>query len=478
MSRTKIVVTLGPASSSPEVIRAMLQEGASVFRINTSHADEEEVRLLTKRIRRAQRETGKLAAILIDLRGPKIRLTSLPSTIEAHPGQTLKLRFVAGDEPVDSDLAISGEELAGDLRVGDELVIGDGEAALRVSKNLGGGAFLTEVIRPGPIRSHKGVAIHGRAWSAAPLTDQDRAMINLALELRADFVAMSFVRSADDLRLCRKLLAHPDIPVKLIAKVEEPQAVEHIEEIVAEADGVMVARGDLGVKMTLEEVPLIQKRIIRLCNRAARPVITATQMLESMVEQEVPTRAEVSDVANAILDGSDAVMLSGETSVGKHPVEAVSTMRRIAEAVESHMSYTHRALRSLRELDPNYPIAETMCRAAVHSAHLLEASCIVVPTASGFSARMVSRMRPTLPVFAPTFSPFTARQLCLSFGITPILTDLRIRAEEDLVPQLRQVLPEEMLRPGSRVVFVGALPYGGRGKTNFVKVEEISPEKG
>ena len=478
MSRTKIVVTLGPASSSPEVIRAMMEAGASVFRINTSHAGREEVRLLVKRIRMAERETGRLAAILIDLQGPKIRLTSLPAPLEALPGKSLKLRFVAGDEPVDADLAIRGEELSGDLRVGDLLVIGDGEVALRVSKNLGGNAFLTEVVRPGTIRSHKGVSIHGRGWSTAPLTDQDREMIQLARALEVCYIAMSFVRTAEDLRLCRSLMGGDESPIRLIAKVEEPQAVENIEEIVAEADGVMVARGDLGVKMNLEEVPLIQKRIIRLCNRAAKPVITATQMLESMVEQEVPTRAEVSDVANAILDGSDAVMLSGETSVGKHPVEAVKTMRRIAEAVESHMTYTHRALRSPRELDPNYPIAETMCRAAVDSAHLLEAACIVVPTASGFSARMVSRMRPTLPVFAPTFSPFTARQLCLSFGITPILTDLRIRAEEDLVPQLRQVLPEGVLRPGSRVVFVGALPYGGRGKTNFVKVEEISPQKG
>jgi pyruvate kinase len=468
MPNTKIVATLGPASESPSILMRLLEAGVDVFRLNASHGTLEKHAERISAARKAAAEFGKYVGILIDLQGPKIRLEKFENgTCELMAGRA----FTITVEPLlgNADRASTGySRFAKDVKPGDRVLLSDGAVEMRAIKT-DGVSVRCEVISGGEIGDNKGINLPGCHISAPSLTEKDIADLNFALEVGVDMVALSFVRTAEDVRQLRQLMeGKPQIPV--IAKIEKPQAWENIDSILSISDGVMVARGDLGVEMALERVPFIQKGIIRRARRASKFVITATQMLESMIHNPTPTRAEVSDVANAIQDGSDAVMLSAETSVGKHPVEAVQLMSRIA--TEAERSLRARGVQEFqRRANPTY--AEIVADAAYHAARDASVSAIVVFTASGSSSRLISRYRPPDPIYAITSSESVARQLSIQYGVVPILapdvssTDEMMRLSDSLL------LEGGRLRHGDSVVFVAGQPIGRAGTTNLMKLHRV-----
>jgi pyruvate kinase len=467
MANAKIVVTLGPASDSSETICALIRAGASIFRLNASHGAWSDHQKRIEAVRDAENATGIPVATLLDLQGPKIRLGRFKEgkcVLRKGARFTITTEEIMGDETRASTIY---PLFAQDVKPGNRVLLNDGAVTLR-ARSTDGVAVEFDVISGGPIGNQKGINLPGVKVSAPSMTEKDIADLQAGVEAGVDFVALSFVRTARDVQELRQRIGSAKIPI--IAKIEKPDGVDNIEEILEVASGIMVARGDLGVEMSLEMVPPIQKNLIRLARKHNRFVITATQMLESMIENANPTRAEVSDVANAIYDGTDAVMLSAETSVGKFPVAAVDYMTRIA-------AETERGLRQspYPELtDSVSSDSEIVARAAVRAAHAAGAQAIVVFTEGGYSARLISRYRPPVRIIAMTNSLDVVHRLLVNYAVTPVVAP-EVKTTDQMLGQMDTLLVERgLLCKGDKVIFVAGTPVGSAGSTNLMKLHRVS----
>jgi pyruvate kinase len=470
MPNTKIVATLGPASDSPDAIRQLLLAGVDVFRLNASHSTQAEHAARIAVIRQVTAASGRPVSILLDLQGPKIRLGRFADggcTLEAGGTFTITPEPILGDS---RRASATYPNLAADVRPGDRVLLADGAIELRVVE-APGTVVRTEVLSGGPISDHKGINLPGVAVSLPSLTEKDLADLRFGVAQGIDMVALSFVRTAADVHGLREWLRSMYTgPLPIVAKIEKPQAWQNIDAILQEADGVMVARGDLGVELALETVPRVQKSTIQRARHHGKFVITATQMLESMIEHPTPTRAEVSDVANAIYDGTDAVMLSAETSVGKFPVEAVKFMARIATETEN--SIRSEGFRDL-PASPHFTYAEILADAAYHAARAAHVSAIVVFTATGSSARLVSRYRPPVCIYAMTPHENVGRQLMVNYAVQPVDAP-DVASTDEMLAQMDRVLTERgHLKAGDSVVFLAGQPAGRPGTTNLMKLHRI-----
>jgi pyruvate kinase len=467
--RTKIVATIGPASRDPEVLVRMVDAGMDVARLNFSHGTAEEHAEVARRVREAAGRAGRQVAVLQDLPGPKLRIGPLRDDIaELKPGDALT--FVCGIDGFEGDaerMSISWTGLADSVAAGEVLYLADGAVRLRVTHTRpGDGEIDAQVEIGGSVASRQGLNIPGEAAALPAVPDEDLRHVKAGESIGVDLVALSFVRRAEDITFLRK---HTRLP--LIAKIEKPQAVQRMEEIVRAADCVMVARGDLGIELRIEEVPIVQKRVIALAGALARPSITATQMLDSMVVSSRPTRAEVADVANAILDGTDAVMLSQESAVGQHPIESVRMMASIAEHTESSAPYRdwleHRVRRDRR--DPAYTLAYTACRAASE----LGLAALVCPTLSGRSARLISAHRPTVPIYALSPGRETVRRCGLMWGVQAASMRRFEVTEQLIAASAARVVELGWVKPGERVGITAGLPSGRPGTTSLLQIQEV-----
>src|SRR5687767_1023944 len=465
IDRTKIVCTLGPASATPEVIGALMDAGLSVARINFSHGTHESHARTIALVRRLAAERNRPVAILGDLQGPRIRIGDLMQPVTVVPGDEV----VLCDEETctGSDLPVTYTDIARDVHVGDRILIDDGLIEL-VVLDIRSQRVITRVLHGGEVGSHKGMNFPGVQVSAPSITEKDRADAAFAVEQKLDYLALSFVRRAEDLAALRELIPND---LLVIAKIEKDSALDNIEDITRAADGIMVARGDLGVELPFEEVPLVQKRLIRLANQLGRPVITATQMLESMVEHPRPTRAEASDVANAILDGTDAVMLSAETAVGAYPELAVRAMRRIIAEIEKRGVSTRREERKAGLVGAS--TEETIAVATRAAAVLLDAPLVVVFTKSGFSARIVASQRPDVPILGLTPVERTYHQLSLIWGVIPALGPPVDTYAKMFEYARTEILQRGLAKEGDRVLVTAGVPFDVPGTTNLVKVEVV-----
>lgn len=462
--RTKIVCTLGPATATRDSIRAIVEAGMNVARLNFSHGTHADHAERIAMVRSISRELGQPIAILGDLQGPRIRIGNLESSILLRPGDDVALVHEGEEAP--GDIPVTYNALASDVKVGDRILVDDGLIEL-VTLDVVGPRVHARVIHGGELKSHKGLNLPGVQVSAPSLTEKDIIDAEFAVAQDLDYLALSFVRRPEDIESLRALLPPT---MSIIAKIEKDAALENIDSIVRASDGVMVARGDLGVELPFEEVPVAQKKIIALANRIGRPVITATQMLESMVTNPRPTRAEASDVANAILDGTDAAMLSAETAAGAYPRLAVEAMSRIITEVEQHPP-------SRQFHDPHEPpvgIVTTevaIAAATVAAVKMLGSPLVVVITKSGFSARIVSSHRPPVPILALTDNVRTCNQMALLWGVIPYVAESRPTYTEMAEVGKTVVRELELAGPGDRVVFTAGHPLGIPGTTNLMKVE-------
>jgi pyruvate kinase len=468
--RTKIVATVGPATASADRIRALIEAGVDVMRFNFSHGTRDEHLRRIQLVRQCSAELGRPVAVLQDLQGPKIRVGGLQDhrPVLLEEGREL----VIGAEPEGGTaerLSTTYPELVREVREGDRILLADGELELAVTA-VGPHEVRARVVRGGLLEEHKGINLPGVPLRAPALTDKDVEDLRFGLEAGVDFVALSFVRTAEDVVRARQLMEEAGRTVPVIAKLEKAEAVDHLDEILEASDGVMVARGDLGVELAPERVPTLQKHIIRRANELGIPVITATQMLESMVDHPRPTRAEASDVANAILDGTDAVMLSAETAVGRYPVQAVRMMDRIAVEVEASSPQLYQPA---RHHERRLGIAEAVAAAACRLGHDLRAKAIVVITRSGRTAQLVSKNRPAEPIVALTEEESVARSLSLWWGVHPVVTEFREDTDAMLAHAEDELLRRGLVEPGDVLVVTGSAPIIARGRTNFVKVHRV-----
>jgi pyruvate kinase len=477
MRRVKVVATLGPASGEPEILERLIGAGLDVARLNFSHGRHEDHARALDRIRAASRQSGKAVGVLQDLQGPKIRTGRLragKAGVRVVPGEEIVITTegeVEGDEKL---VSTSYPHLARDLRPGDRLLVDDGLLEFRVLAS-DGVRVRAEVVEGGILGEHKGINLPGVMLRAEALSEKDRLDLAFGVAHGVDFIALSFVRTPEDVELCRAETERAGRAVPIIAKIEKPQALENLDAILAAADGVMVARGDLGVEILPERVPGIQKEICRKANAAGKPVIIATQMLESMIEHPRPTRAEASDVANAIWDGADAVMLSGETATGRFPLQAVQMMDRIAREAEVVLHPRAAGVAAMApELHPA-PFSEVIATAACEAARVAGAVAVCCFTLRGDTARLLAKNRPRVPIIA--FSPDQAirRRLSLCWGVNPKVMDPVKNA--DLMAELvsHRLLEEGLARPGDRVVLVHGSPLGIPGQTNSIRMHEITP---
>jgi len=442
-----------------------MEAGLSVARINFSHSTHEQHAATIAHVRDAARSLGRPVGILGDLQGPRIRVGDLPGPLELADGADVTL--APEHDARGSDIPVTYESLAADVHVGDRILINDGLIELVVLEVVGT-RVMARVLHGGRLTSHKGINLPGVAVSAPSITEKDREDVAFAVQQGVDYLALSFVRRAQDIAELRTMIPRE---ILVIAKIEKDSALENIESIIRASDGIMVARGDLGVELPFEEVPLAQKRIISLCNRLGRPVITATQMLESMITHPRPTRAEASDVANAILDGTDAVMLSAETAAGQYPRLAVEAMNRIIAEVERHESTFEREQPRSEDAAMSTEFAiGAACNAA---SRMLRAPCLIVFTKSGFSARVVASQRPTVPILVLTDQPRTYRQLALVWGVVPELVPHCSTYDEMVRIALEVVRRRNLARNGDRVIVTAGVPFDVPGTTNMMKVETV-----
>jgi pyruvate kinase len=464
--RTKIVCTIGPASSSLEVVHRLVAAGMDAARLNFSHGTRDEHAERTRLVREAQERAGRPLALIADLQGPKLRIGELERPLVLVEGDEVVVSAEGDGKP--GDLPVSPPVLPQVLLPGHELLLDDGRLRLRVNE-IDGGRALATVLVGGAVESHKGVNLPGVTIPVPSLTEKDLSDLEFALGLGVDYVALSFVRSADDCRLLRERLLGLGATALIIAKIEKAEALEELDAIVSASDAVMVARGDLGVEIGPAAVPLVQKRIILCALEHGKPAITATQMLETMVHQPEPTRAEASDVANAILDGTSAVMLSGETAVGRYPIESVAYMDRIARAVEPSLAYRHELAQAADEPFPS--VGEAMSNAACDIAEVLGAAAILVPTYSGRTASAVARHRPRRPIVAVTHRRHAVQQLALEWGVVPAEIEECRDVEHLWARTLDAARLTGMVEPGDRVVITAGTAVNAPGTTNVIKVE-------
>jgi pyruvate kinase len=467
--RAKIVCTLGPATSSPEQVTALVEAGMDVARLNFSHGAHEHHAAAYELVRKASDATGHAVAVLADLQGPKIRLGTFAEGPVEWPTGAQVIITVEDVHGTAERVSTTYKNLSDDVRVGDRLLVDDGKLALTVVR-VEGPDVICLVVEGGEVSNNKGLSLPGVAVSVPALSDKDEDDLRFALHLGVDFIALSFVRSPDDVELVRDIMRQEDISIPVIAKLEKPEAVENLEAIVEAFDGIMVARGDLGVELALEQVPLVQKRAIQAARERNKPVIVATQMLESMIQNSRPTRAEASDVANAVLDGADAVMLSGETSVGAHPVGAVRTMERIIDAVESDQLWVPEVERRSRSR------SGAIVRAARDVAQALDVKALATFTQTGETARRLAALHPKQPLLAFTVDARVRSQLALSWGVETFLVP-SVEHTDDMVAQVDfSLLSIGRLKVGDRVVVVAGSPPNTVGSTNLIRVHEVGTD--
>jgi pyruvate kinase len=470
MPRAKIVCTLGPASSTPDRVGELIDAGMSVARLNFSHGSHEDHARMLQVVRAEADRRGKAVAVLLDLQGPKIRIGKFANgQIELKPGAELTITTdvsVIGDE---KRVSTTYAQLPNDVKPGDHLLLDDGYLSLAVT-DVRDHQVKTVVVTGGVLKNNKGINLPGVDVSAPALSEKDRTDIGFALRYGVDYVALSFVRRPEDVIEAKRLLTVDQVSIPVISKIEKPQALDRLKEIVEVSDGIMVARGDLGVELGPEKVPLWQKRIIEETNKRGKIVITATQMLESMITQARPTRAEASDVANAVLDGTDALMLSGETASGAHPVEAVRTMARIIDEIEKSAYYRANIDVSMIELANS---ANAIAHAAISAAKAMKLKTIVVVSDSGGAARLVSEYRPEAHLVCLTTDEVTFRRLALFWGVTPVLIGPSATTEE-MIDRVEATLIERNLAlPGESVLITMAVPVGSGLQTNSLKIHQI-----
>ncbi|MBW6517924.1 MAG: pyruvate kinase [ANME-2 cluster archaeon] len=465
--RTKIVCTIGPASSSESRIKRLIEAGMDVARLNFSHGTHQEHRENIRNIREISSGLDRHIAILQDLSGPKIRVGEFPDgtvTLKSKNEFILTGRNVPGNENIAS---VSYRDLPLEVKEGDTIMLSDGLIQLRVIES-DGGDIRCRVEIGGQLSSHKGINLPSGTVKIPSLTAKDRKDLELGIKEQVDFIALSFVRKAEDILDVKKIISERGASIPVIAKIEKHEAVANVDGILAVANGLMVARGDLGVEIPMEDVPAVQKMLVRKSNQAGKPVITATQMLRSMVDNPRPTRAETADVANAVLDGTDAVMLSEETAVGQFPVEAVRMMSRIAAKIETSMDF-HDVM-SIRNLPEGESITEAIGRSAITIARQVKAAAIITPTGQGKTARVVARYRPLIPIYALSSNPATLRGLSLVWGVRPVNVDY----STDINIMMKRTVNTALdcgFKKGDKLVVTASVPAGG--STNMIKVEVI-----
>lgn len=476
MRKTKIICTIGPASESEEVMRELMLAGMDVARFNFSHGTKEEQRQKFERVVKVREELGLHVATLLDTKGPEIRLRDFEGgRAELVAGQTFTLTT---EEILGSSerASISYKNLKNDISVGTTILIDDGLIEMRVEE-IRGEEIVCHVVNGGFVSNHKGVNVPGAILSMPYISEVDREDIIFGAKLGYEFLAASFARCKEDILEVRKLLEEHGSDMKIIAKIENMQGIQNLEEILSVSDGVMVARGDMGVEIPLEEVPVLQKKMIKLANAQGKHVITATQMLESMIKNPRPTRAEATDIANAIYDGTTAIMLSGESAAGLYPVEAVKTMSRIAESAERDIDYLGRMTKAEKATNAlavdKKEITTAIAHATCHTAMDLEAAAIITVTLSGFTAEAVSRFKPGCPIVGCTLSGRVAKQLNLLWGVTPLLIQEEETTEELFADAVEEAGKAGLVKKGDKVVITAGVPMGVTGNTNMIRVVEV-----
>jgi pyruvate kinase len=467
--RTKIIATIGPASNSPTIIAKLIQAGMDAARLNFSHGEQKDHVHRIKLIRQEAAKAGKQIAIIQDLKGPKLRVGLMQDNgvaLKRGDSITLTTKKITGTKDI---VSVTYPRLVKDLKAGDTVLLDDGRLELKViEKNAA--ALECKVVRGGVLKSNKGVNLPGAHLTLPSLSQKDREDLVFGVKQGVDYVALSFVRTADDIHHARRFIRSLKANIPIITKIEKPEAITNLDEIIRASDGVMVARGDLGVEMSPEQVPLLQKRIIKACNEAEIPVITATQMLESMIENPQPTRAEASDVANAILDGSDCIMLSGETAVGKYPVQSVAFMTKIAAQTDTSLP--------IRPPDVNiYGTGESMAHAACRAAAELQAKAIVTFTQTGSTALLVSKHKPMVSIIAATPIERVARQVSLYWGVTPVILKTKKTTDSMIAAVENAMLEQKLIKAGDMIVLTAGVPVGVAGATNMIKIHRVGEAK-
>ena len=474
---TKIVATIGPASRDPEIIREMIHAGMNVARINFSHGDHKTHGETIDTIRRIAQEEDAVIALLCDIQGPKIRIGKLekePMDLQTGDKITMTLDKVIGK---DNLVSLPHPEFLKDIEVGTTLLLDDGNLQFLV-KEATAKTIVSEVVIGGPLKSRKGVSAPDAKLTLSAITDKDRDDIEFALSKNCDYIAMSFVRHADDIRELRWLMKHLGKDAAVIAKIEMREALENIEEIIEVCEGIMVARGDLGVETPAEEVPFHQKRIISLCNVAGKPVITATQMLESMTHNPRPTRAEASDVYNAIIDGTDAVMLSAESASGAYPVRAVEVMTNIAHIAEEHLQesssdYAEPFSTDSKDINPTQYISNAISKATFDISKVIQPKAIVTTTLSGYTTRHVAKERPRTPILCMTPNEITQRRMALVWGVIPLLVQEFNTIDEMISIIVRAAHDKGIIHRGDQIIIIAGVPFGFAGQTNLIKIHTV-----
>jgi pyruvate kinase len=472
LRRVKIVATLGPASESPDTVARLFEAGADLFRINMSHTSREALRECVAGIRAVEKRFGRPIGILADLQGPKLRIGTFGGDkAELLPDGTFVLDSDSAPGTADR-VGLPHPEILGALAEGDAVLIDDGKIRLRV-ESISNGKAVTRVVVGGTVSNRKGVSFPDTTIPVSALTEKDRSDLEAAIDVGADWIALSFVQRPEDVAEVRKVARGR---ASVMAKIEKPQAVLRLMEILEASDGLMVARGDLGVEMPVEKVPGIQKQITRAARRLGKPVVIATQMLESMISSPVPTRAEVSDVATAVFEGADAIMLSAESAAGQYPVEAVATMNRIAEEVEGDVNF--RAIINSQRPEPEATGADAIAAATRIVAETVDLKAIIAWTASGATGLRIARERPQTPVMALTPRKSTARRLALAWGVHALVTKDAANVDDMAERACRIAHAEGFAEPGQRVIIVAGVPFGTPGATNMIRMAFVTPASG
>lgn len=470
MRKTKIICTIGPASESEDKLRELMLAGMNVARFNFSHGTHEEHKKKFDRVIKVSNELGIQVATMLDTKGPEIRLKDIENgRTELVTGQ----KFILTTEEVlgnNEKVTITYKNLKDDIGIGTTILIDDGLIEMVVDA-IEETDIICTVVNGGPISNHKGVNVPGAVLSMPYISEVDRSDIMFGCDMGFDFLAASFVRCREDILEVKKILDEHGSHMKVIAKIENMQGIHNLEDILTVSDGIMVARGDMGVEIPMEEVPVMQKRMIKLAEAQGKHVITATQMLESMIKNPRPTRAETTDIANAIYDGTTAIMLSGESAAGLYPVEAVKTMAKIAERTEEDIDYNGRMKR--REHIDNFDVTTAISHATCTTAMDLKASAIITVTISGFTAGTIARYKPKCPIIACSVSPKTCRQLSLSWGVTPIWIARESTADDLFDEAVRTAEEAGYIKKGDKVVLTAGVPLGISGKTNMIRVVEV-----
>ena len=471
-SGVKIVATLGPSINNEETIEELIKSGASMFRVNSSHSTPEEHKANIEMVRKVAKKLNTNTAVLLDLQGPKIRVGNLKEPIELVEDSEVELKHSL--EQVDETIPVDYSGIAKDVKKGDTIYLDDGKLELSVITS-DGTIVKAKVVRGGLLKPRKGLNLPGRTASLSAITPKDIEYIKLALDWKVDYLALSFVRTGEDVLKAKHCMEMYGGYIPIIAKIEKPEALDNIDDIINLSDGLMVARGDLGIEISPEKVPAVQKKLIRESNAKNKIVIVATQMLETMIEQPIPTRAETSDVANAIIDGADAIMLSGETAVGKYPVDAVKMMTSISENLEENGILRHNYFsRRMQEFDNHQAFA--MCQAMVTMLDNLPIKAIITFTTNGYTPALLSKAKPSVPIYALAKSETVCRQMNLCRDVVPVNYNWQQEISIKSLKEVNQLLKDKLgMKPGDLIILTGVVPYVIGQTTNFIKIMTIDP---